>query len=155
VDLAVSLTVETVQEANPAPCLCVKPECSIREALETLKLRGSSVLLVCADDGRLVGIFTERDALRLMAAEADLSPPIHTVMSADPVTVQAHASLATAIGLMASGGYRRLPIVDSDGHPTGVLEVAGIVHFLVEHFPSSIYNLPPTPHQVMQQREGP
>jgi hypothetical protein len=55
---------------------------------------------------------------------------------------------------MAQGGYRRLPIVDPQGRPLGMIDVAGIVHFLVEHFPGTIYNLPPTPHSTLD-REGP
>jgi hypothetical protein len=36
----------------------------------------------------------------------------------------------------------------------GLLKVRGIVHYLVEHFPKTIYNLPPEPSMVTQQREG-
>ncbi len=64
------------------------------------------------------------------------------------------ASIGTAIRKMAHGGYRRLPIVDREGMPIGVLQTAAIVRFLVEHFPRTIYNLPPVHHRVMQQREG-
>ena len=45
--------------------------------------------------------------------------------------------------MMAEGGYRHLPIVDQDQKPTGVLAVHGIVHYLVDHFPETVYNLPP------------
>ena len=56
--------------------------------------------------------------------------------------------------LMAHGGYRRLPIVDDQGRPTGIIKVEGIMHYLVEHFPSTVYNLPPNPSVVQQEREG-
>jgi hypothetical protein len=55
---------------------------------------------------------------------------------------------------MSFGGYRRLPIVDDKGRPTGLLKVPGILHYLVEHFPNVVYNLPPTPHHSTQEREG-
>jgi hypothetical protein len=55
---------------------------------------------------------------------------------------------------MSKGGYRRLPIVDEAGKPTGILRVKGILRYLVEHFPAVVYNLPPEPHQTTQQREG-
>jgi CBS-domain-containing membrane protein len=76
-------------------------------------------------------------------------------MIASPETLQAEATVASAILRMSSGGYRRLPIVDSGGRPLGILEVSGIVHYLVQHFPKSIYNLPPVAHPVMHDREGP
>jgi hypothetical protein len=56
---------------------------------------------------------------------------------------------------MALGGYRRLPIVNEVGRPLGIVQVSGIVHYLVEHFPKTIYNLPPQANRVAQQREGP
>ena len=54
---------------------------------------------------------------------------------------------------MEEGGYRHLPVVDERG-PVGVLSVKRIVHYLVEHFPTTVYNLPPDPAVVPQQAEG-
>jgi hypothetical protein len=56
---------------------------------------------------------------------------------------------------MSGGGFRRLPILDPDGRPTGILRVSDVVHYLVEHFPKTVYNLPPVPKPVMHEREGP
>ena len=55
---------------------------------------------------------------------------------------------------MSRGGYRRLPIVNRDGAPTGVLSVRQILRYLVEHFPTAIYTLPPTPDEATKDREG-
>ena len=110
--------------------------------------------LVCRD-GALVGIFSERDSLRAMAHGEALSTPIDQLMTPRPVTVRAADKLGTAVQKMTTGGYRRLPIVDDAGKPVGQVTVAGIVHYLVQHFPQTIYNLPPHPHQTLQQREGP
>jgi hypothetical protein len=55
---------------------------------------------------------------------------------------------------MDEGGYRHLPVVDEGGRPVGVLSVKRIVHYLVEHFPTTVYNLPPNPGAVPQEREG-
>jgi CBS domain-containing protein len=100
-------------------------------------------------------VFTERDALRVMAQNIDLATPIEQMMTPRPVTVHAGEKIGVAVQKMATGGYRRLPIVDDAGRPVGLVNVSGIVHYLVEHFPKTIYNLPPVPHPVMQQREGP
>jgi CBS domain-containing protein len=75
-------------------------------------------------------------------------------MTPNPVVLRARDTVGKAITLMAQGGYRRLPIVDDLGRPTGILTVQGIMHYLVEHFPAAIYNLPPVPHHSFQQREG-
>jgi hypothetical protein len=44
--------------------------------------------------------------------------------------------------------------VDEADRVVGVLSVKRIVHYLVEHFPATIYNLPPAPGGVQQAREG-
>jgi CBS domain-containing protein len=149
---------EKVELAHLEPSVCVQPGASIREVLGLLKRQSAGSCLVCAPGaggrGKLVGIFTERDALKLLAASSDLDRPIETVMSRDPATARATDTVASAIEKMSRGGYRRLPVVDAQGQPVGVVGVAGIVHFLVEHFPQTVYNLPPKPNPAMPEREG-
>jgi CBS domain-containing protein len=101
-----------------------------------------------------VGILTERDALKLMAGGADFSQPVHEVMSSPPATIPANATVGEAIRTMSEGGYRHLPIVDHQERPTGVVAVHGIVHYLVDHFPATVYNLPPNPNDATKEREG-
>jgi CBS domain-containing protein len=153
VDFELNLTTETVSRAGLAEPVCVGPETSVRTVLQTLQQHRTGSLLVCSAE-KLVGIFTERDALRLLAQGADLDVPVETVMARDPVVLRASDTVATAIKKMSGGGYRRLPVVDAEGRPLGIVKVSTIVRFLVEHFPRTIYNLPPDPHPVMQQPEG-
>jgi len=90
----------------------------------------------------------------MMAAKADFDLPLQQVMTPDPVVLHARDKVARAITMMAQGGYRRLPIVDDRGRPTGIVTVQGILRYLVEHFPAVVYNLPPEPHHSMNEREG-
>ena len=152
-DFQLSLNSETVQSTNPGQPLAVEPDTPVRDVMSLLKAQNAGSVLICRD-GLLVGIFTERDALKLMASDGDLGQLIESVMSHDPKTVREEDTVASAIHKMAKGGYRRLPIVDPDGKPTGLVKVSGIVHYLVEHFPGMIYNLPPVPGQISQDREG-
>jgi CBS domain-containing protein len=147
------LTSDSVQDAGPEVSLKVAPETSVRETFELLKKENRSGVVVCSGD-ELVGVFTERDALRLMAANADLDRPIHTVMSPHPVTIESTASVADAIRTMSDCGHRRLPVIDDTGAPTGILKVSAIIHYLVEYVPGAIYNLPPDPHPRTRDREG-
>lgn len=152
-DIEFNVAIESVDHIELSEPLCSEPQDSIRSVLLRLKQHNNGTALICRE-GVLVGIFTERDALQLLAAGANLDRPIESVMSASPVALRPEASIGTAIRKMAQGGYRRVPIVDREGAPLGVLHTAAIVRFLVEHFPRMIYNLPPVPHPVMQQREG-
>jgi CBS domain-containing protein len=153
VDLEVSLTTETVAQLGPTQPFCVEPATSVRETLCRLKELKAGSAMVCRA-GVLLGIFTERDALRLMAQGANLDVPIETVMVRNPVTVRADDSIAAAVRKMSSGGYRRLPVVDTDGKLVGKISVPAIMHFLVEHFPTAVYNLPPQPQPAMTERHG-
>ena len=142
-----------VLQAYPDDILAVTPETSVSDVLELLKSERSGCVVVC-EQGRLTGIFTERDALRWMVSADGPQQPIGELMSRQPVTLGEKSSVAEAIQSMSSGGYRHLPIVNPQGEPTGIAAVHGIVHYLVEHFPEAIYNLPPEPNRSPAEREG-
>lgn len=152
-DFVLKLNSDTVAEAMSADPVCIDPHHSVREVLVRLQQGRSGGALVCRD-GRLVGIFTERDALRLMAAGASLDVPVESVMVREPVSIVADDTIARAIRTMSVGGYRRLPVINGQGAPVGMLNVANVVHYLVEHFPQAVYNLPPDSHSTMPEREG-
>ena len=126
------------------------------EARTGLALRERIVSLLGADPTPRPyrRIRRERDALRLMADGADLDTPLERVMSRQLTTVDQQATVGEAISRMSAGGYRHLPVVDAVGRPTGMVSVRGIVRYLVEHFPSTIYNLPPHPGRPLAEREG-
>jgi predicted transcriptional regulator len=153
VDFHLHLSTEPVGATHPGPPCCVEPQTTIRQAIEQMREQRTGGVLVCRD-GVLVGVFTERDALALIAKEGNFDAPIEQVMVKSPVTVSENSSVGAAIHKMSSGGYRRLPLVDDGGKPLGVVKVSGILRYLVEHFPQVIYTLPPSPHHNMQQREG-
>ena len=147
------LDTERVQHVDFDEPICVEPTTLVRDILDLLRDREQGSVLICAG-GKLTGVFTERDALRLLARGSDLDVEIQSCMTSDPVTTAAAETVASAIQKMAVGGYRRLPVVDSASVPIGLLRVEHILHYLVEHFPEAVYNLPPTPNHPMQTREG-
>ena len=153
VDFHLHLDTETVNHTQPIEPLLVEPALSVRNVLQLMKKQKRGSVLICRD-GLLVGIFTERDALRLMAAGSNLDTPVEQIMSSDPESVSESDTVGSAISKMAEGGFRRLPIVDDRKRPVGLLKVSTILHYLVEHFPKFVYNLPPKPHHTTQQREG-
>jgi CBS domain-containing protein len=118
-----------------------------------LQAERTGAAMIC-EDGKLAGVFTERDALRLLADGAHLDMPVSEVMVRNPTTVRKTDTVARAISLMSVGGFRRLPIVDEAGKIDGVLKVSSVLHYLVEHFPKIVYTLPPEPHHKAADREG-
>jgi CBS domain-containing protein len=153
VDFVQNLNTDTVAEAMSAPPLCVEPHVSLREVFSYLKEHRAGGILVCRG-GVLAGIFTERDALKVMAAGGSLDVPVESAMVANPVSIKSSEPIASAIRSMSVGGYRRLPVVDEGNRPVGIVNVADVVHYLCEHFPQAVYNLPPDSTLAIQGREG-
>lgn len=152
-DIQLNLQTDTVESARADKLLIVEPNTSTREVFLDLQRLAVGSALVC-EGKKLVGIFTERDAVKLMAAGCDFDVPISAVMVTEPMTIPQGAPLAEAIRVMATGGYRRLPIIDADGEVVGVIKVSNILHYFVDHFPAAVFNLPPKPNVVMPEREG-
>ena len=152
-DIDFKLSTEPVELAGPVRPLIVAPDATVGEVFNLLQCHKIGCVLIC-EDNILQGIFTERDALRLMHRGLDPDQPIVDVMVEDPICIRPGSSIGSAILRMSSGGYRRLPIVDAGGRVTGLLQVSGVVHYLVEHIPQTIYNLPPVAHPAMNERDG-
>ena len=131
----------------------VAPSFTLRDVLSLMKDRSVGSVLIC-NEGKLLGIFTERDALKAMVENTDLSTPVLDLMTTDVLTISKGAPLVNAIRLMTRGKCRRLPIVSTEGQLVGIVKVSGILDYFVEHFPEKVFNLPPQPNVVMPEREG-
>jgi CBS domain-containing protein len=94
---------------------------TVLEAALLMKKTGKGALLV-VEGTRLVGIFTERDALfRVIAGGRDpATTRMADVMTAHPQTIQADEPFLHAMRVMHKGGFRHLPVVE-DGRPLGVV----------------------------------
>ena len=152
-DFQLSLDSEGVGSAYPEQPLAASIDATVGDVLRLLRAQRTGAVVIC-EGTKLVGIVTERDALKLMASGADLATPVREVMSSPPATISNQATVSDAIQIMSEGGYRHLPVVDAAGRPTGVVATQGIVHFLVDHFPATVYNLPPDPKASTRDREG-
>jgi CBS domain-containing protein len=153
-----SLSTDDVTQAYPDQPLAVSGEATVGEVIGLMKAERGSCVLICSTggncEGQVEGIFTERDALRWMAEGGLPEQNIRSVMTPRPAVLPARTTVGAAIEMMSAGGYRHLPIVDDQGVPLAVAAVQGIVHYLVDHFPQTIYTLPPEPGKTYADREG-
>ena len=136
---------EPLSKVPRRPLVTVSPASTVAETIAAMNEKHSGVALVVFE-GRLVGIFTERDVLTKVAAQ-NLPPTtlVREVMTADPDTLPPTAGIAYALRHMSVEGYRHIPIADESGRPIGVVAVRDIVNWMVSLFPQSVLNLPPTP----------
>jgi len=105
------------------PPITAEKSASIREAASLMKQRNIGAMLV-VDGPRLIGIFTERDALfRVLAAGLDPGRTrLGEVMTPQPQTILADESFQEALRIMHRGKFRHLPVVEYD-RPLGMVSI--------------------------------
>lgn len=141
--------------ATLKPAICVAPATSVRAAIEKMN-QGRVGCVLVEEHGRLLGIFTERDVLTKVAAQpVDVDHTrVDAVMTPDPESLRPDDRISYALNKMSLGGFRRIPLVDQEGRPVGVVSMRNVVDFMVDLFPSEVLNLPPHPEQMPRAREG-
>ena len=139
------------------PIITIDINCSTNEAIDLLltnKIGAAPVI----ENGILRGIFSERDVLNkiLNKQVGDLDViSVKAFMIADPQTARPEDSLNTAILYMARGGYRHVPIVDTENRPVGMVSIRDVISYLIEEFPQEVLTLPPRPvRDAFKAREG-
>ena len=97
--------------------------------------------LLVMEKGRLVGIFTERDALfRVLSAGRDpRTTPLSEVMTRDPQSIQPDRAFGHAMLMMYEGGFRHVPVVEK-GHPLGVVSTRDALGPELQEFESQLSN---------------
>ncbi len=114
---------------GPAP-LMVGPDTPLDVVIARMHAAEADCVLVTVDD-RLVGIFTDRDAVVKAAGKRLSAFHVRDFMTPDPVILRHDDPIALAIHKMAVGGFRHIPIIE-DGRPTGVVSAQDVFHHLAE-----------------------
>ncbi|HMP01462.1 MAG TPA: CBS domain-containing protein [Gemmatales bacterium] len=153
-DLAKSLKVDSVARVELSPPVALDPSATVADAVALMRERRVGYVLIC-QERRVLGIFTERDLIhRVLEPGREMSLALSAVMTPEPLTVRRSEPIGAALRHMLKGGCRRMPVVDGSSHVVGVLSVKRIVRYLVEHFATTIYNLPPATATEPPLREG-
>lgn len=104
---------------------------SVGDVIRRMQAESLDCVLV-TDEGRLVGIFTDRDAvLKVAGGTVDLRTPVGELMTADPVILRRDDPIAVAINKMAVGGFRHVPILDHD-HPVSVVSARDVFRHIAQ-----------------------
>ena len=108
---------------------------TVRAAAITMARHKIGAILVVDDQGRLAGLFTERDALNRVVAQG-LDPDstqLSTVMTAELQTASPDKPLAHALHMMFEGGFRHVPVVE-DGRPVGMVSARNALGLEIQQF---------------------
>jgi CBS domain-containing protein len=106
----------------------ISQERSVIDAIALLKERGIGALVVTGKKAPLVGIFSERDIVRALAASGAkaLTLKVSELMSHDVVTCNESTELNDLMTTMTERRIRHVPVVD-DGHLTGLISIGDVV----------------------------
>ena len=124
VDYRGPLLGEHLDELEPAKPMVLDAGSDAMEAIARMHAEAVDCVLV-TDGGRLVGIFTDRDAVLKVAGRTSACS-LRDVMTRDPVVLRHDDPIAVAIHKMAVGGFRHIPIVDGRNLPTGVVSARDV-----------------------------
>ncbi|MGH7275590.1 MAG: CBS domain-containing protein [Candidatus Rokuibacteriota bacterium] len=146
---------DTITVLSPAEPICLRETATVHEAVQTMLARRQAGVLITDADGRLTGIFTERDVLtRVMGKDLDArKTPLSAVMTRNPDALSVRDRVAWAVHSMSVAGYRTVPLVDAERRPIGIATVNDVIRWLANLFPEAVLNLPPgdrikRPHEI-------
>lgn len=122
---------DPVAVLDPHPPVTIGVSATLGDAVDSMIAQKVGAVLVTDEKGLLVGILTERDFLTKVAYSADFRRlPLQEFMTREPEAVSPADPLAFALGKMAGGGYRHLPVIE-DGKPIGSISIRGILTHIV------------------------
>jgi len=103
----------------------IGPGAALREGASRMAERGIGAVLVVEGE-RLLGILSERDVLRAVAAGREEGAAVSDWMTRHPDTIEPGDSLEHAGTLMIHGGFRHLPVVE-EGRLVGIVSIRDVM----------------------------
>ncbi len=103
---------EIIRNQKP---LTLPRDATVQEACKRMYARKVGAVLVTNERSRLLGIFTGRDAVRVLAKARDPAATLlKDVMTKKPACMPPHSTAIEALRLMRDGGFRHVPVVQDE-----------------------------------------
>ncbi|WP_294358509.1 CBS domain-containing protein [uncultured Sphingomonas sp.] len=126
------MTIAAILGDKGADLVSISPDRRVADAVALLAERRIGAVPVI-DDGRVVGVFSERDVIRCLREHgaSALDQSIATVMTAPAVTVGRDDSVLGALSLMTKRRIRHLPVVEG-GQVLGIVSIGDLVKYRID-----------------------
>ena len=136
------MRVSEVLEMKGRRVVTIDSEANVQEAVAKLVQNNVGSLPVVDENGRLVGVFSERDVLRLMhhRGEGFGRMRVSEVMTCNPATCRVDDSVEQIMGLMSERRIAKVPIVEDD-ELVGVVSVGDVVKVMYEKVSTENHHL--------------
>ena len=122
------MIVKAILSAKGGDVISIDPTATLDTAVKTLAEQKIGALLVLGTDRRVIGILSERDIVRALAARGAgvLSEPLAQVMTRKVVTCSESDSVGVLMERMTTGKFRHLPVIEDD-RVIGVVSIGDVV----------------------------
>jgi CBS domain-containing protein len=123
-----TMTIAAILKLKTGDVISVVPATRIVEVIAVLAEKRIGAVLVMDTVDQLLGILSERDVVRSLAANgtATLQMTAAQLMTPHPTTATPNISVADAMAIMTEGRFRHLPIVDG-GKLVGLVSIGDVV----------------------------
>ena len=128
--LGTPMALGTVKEIMTRDLVTVSPSTSVRDAAKKMFERKVGSVLVVGDDGKLLGIFTERDLVKVVAEGKPLDAPVSEVMSRDLIVAKEGDSIASVANRMLEKWIRHMPVIDDSVRPIGIVSIRDVLRYI-------------------------
>lgn len=125
------VTVRQILKNKNSQIWSTQPEATVYSALQLMAEKGIGALLVLAD-GKLVGIFSERDYARkvILHGKSSVETPVSEIMTPGVITVRLDQTIGECMTLMTEKRFRHLPVVEGD-RVVGVISIGDVVKAII------------------------
>jgi CBS domain-containing protein len=120
--------------ARPGSVTTVSPAATVMEAARLLAEHKIGAVVVAGEGGRVAGILSERDIVRVLARSgpAVLDTPVEGVMTRNVITCHGDETIDGLMSTMTRGRFRHLPVVDGQDRLIGIVSIGDVVKTHVE-----------------------
>jgi CBS domain-containing protein len=134
-------TVRNILQKKGSEVYSVSPDSSVYDALETLEDKNLGALVV-VENGKLIGIFTERDYARkvILKGRSSKETLVRDIMSSHPVFVTPDTTISDCMQLMSDKFIRHLPVCENN-QLIGVISIGDLVKYIINEKDFIIENL--------------
>jgi CBS domain-containing protein len=107
--------------------ITASPSMTVKETIEILYKKHIGCVVSIDENEKCIGIFTERDAIRLVAENVELNQPLGNVMTKNVITIQENSSINEVRRTIQTHSIRHLPVVNQEDRLVGLLSVRALL----------------------------
>jgi len=125
-------TVRRVLQAKSGPVWTIRPDATAYEALRVMADKDIGALLVRSSEGKLMGVFSERDYARkvILQGRSSKDTLVSELMTALVYYVSPEHTINECMAIMTAKHIRHIPVID-DGALVGIVTIGDVVNSLI------------------------